>query len=136
MRSLTVQVYGRLTPGHLKFDGEDELPVDIIPSRILLVHHFCMWQTLRHRDKPAAFLALERHRVDLLHHCACEARAIAKEHVSIGPLELEYVSQRHLKSWMCSRGPAKNLLVYLRWRLCDILVILCLQVDRYILQRF
>ena len=108
--------------------------MNIVTCWILFVDHFGVWQSLRHCHEPAAFLALKRHRVDLFHHRAREARAIAEDHVGVGPLELENVAEHDLKPRTCCHWPAEDLLVNLRRRLCHKFVILCLQVDGDILQ--
>ena len=59
VRSLPLQVHGRLAPRHLQFDCEDEFPVEIIARSFTLPYFLSMWQTFAHCNEPGALLAFK-----------------------------------------------------------------------------
>ena len=81
VRSLPLQVHGRLAPRHLQFDCEDEFPVEGIARGFILVDFLGVRQPFAHCNEPRAFLAFEGLFIDLLHHRSTEAGAICKDHV-------------------------------------------------------
>ena len=103
---------------------------------ILLINFLGMRQALGHCDEPRSFLASEGLFVDPLHHVCTEARAIAEDHVCIGPFVLVNITQHDFKSWCTGYRPPENLLVVCRIHFGQVCIVDGFEVERDILEAF
>lgn len=95
-----------------------------------------MWQTLGHCHEPGTFFGAERVLVNLLHHGAREARAVAEDEVGVGPLEREQVAYCGLEPRRGTCWPPKHLLVRSWIGLGQVCLVFLFEPDRHVLERF